>query len=290
MVVYNPEKDIIKYYENVTKITIPAESGKSKKIKEIFINDVNIHPTYVTVNIGNVTIGRFPLILRYYNPHANTWIRYITYNTGNRHDRSLIGLLKLVFGNDFDIEADEDEDIAFEFNQTVARCIVVYEEGKAGIDKTKPGRSQSKNLYSGFLITTSKDITASGVYPLDKPDNPKGFPDIAHGYVIPSGRQLRIKHIAFSQNMVGSTYVKTLYLRKSTKDLFNPFKEGVRVDNEVNPFYASVHLADIPRMDYVIESGYKFEAEIEVVHDGTNNLPAGNPYLIILGVWELTGR
>lgn len=264
-------------FDNVTQAVIEKENGISKRIIDVWIDGVP-DKTFMDVNIGTKRVLRVPL----------KWgdSTFVAEPEQSFHDTSVLQLLGWLFPG-FAIEGDEDEDITFEFNNTIPALHVLYAVQPAGIKKTQLGRSLSEDLVFACPITHSADIIASGNYDLDTCLNPTGFPEIKDGFVIPSGRKLVIKAIAFGSAQAGSTTPTYLHIWDERLELFSPLDHtGVSVAYGKNLLAANITYEDIVRVkDYVIPSGHKLTLNFDASHDGTNNLAAQSVALFLIALW-----
>ena len=267
-------------FDSVTQAVIEKENGISKRIIDVWIDSVP-DKTYMDVSIGTSRVLRTPL----------KWgdCLFVSEPEQSFHDTSILQLLGWMFPG-FAIEGDEDEDITFEFNNTIPTLHVLYAVGPAGIKKTQLGRSLCDELIFACPITHSKDITASGNYKLDKCLNPTGFPEIKDGFVIPSGRRFVLKAIAFGSAIAGSTTPTYLHLWDERLELFSPLDHtGVSVAHGKNLLAADIKFEDIVKVkDYVIPAGHKLTLNFDASHDGTNNIAAETLALFLIGLWGVS--
>lgn len=268
--------------DNATEVKIPAKSGESHRIVEIFI-DSPASDSYFDVVIGTNTVARIPVKLGdslYVAPHS-----------GSLRDYSIIALCKDVFGEEFDLEADQDEDITLKFSAAQGTVHVFYEVGRPGIDKTRLGRSASETIPLFAIVTHSAEVTASGNYDLDQAVVPLGFPEIKDGYVVPSGRTFQIRALSFGASAVGDSKPTYVHIYDETYEFFDPIThKGVSVEPGKNVLVTDIKTLDIYKIEpYAVLSGHKLTLNIDCEHDGTNNIPAGTEKLVLIGLWT-TGR
>jgi len=265
-------------FDNVTKATITKETGISKRIIDIWIDSVP-DKTYVDVSVGTTRVARIPL----------KWgdVTLVSEPEGSLNDISVLQFLAKLF-SEFAIEADQDEDITFEFNNTIPALHVAYVVQKPGIDKTKLGRSASPNLIYACPITHSAAINATKNYPLDTCLFPVGFPEIKDGFIVPSGRQLVLKAIAFGSAAAGSTTPTYLHVWDERTELFTPIDhKGVNVAYGKNLLSANIIYEDIVKIkDYVIPAGHKLALNFDASYDGTNTLAAQSVALFLIALWQ----
>ncbi len=267
------------YQASPTSVTITSKSGESHRVREIYVNNP-VDPSYMNVTIGTTTVARIPVKIND--------VLLVAPTTSSMENKSIIALLKQLFGAEFDFEADEDEDITLTFSAAPSSVHIVYEIGKAGIDKSKLGRSGSQIMPLMQMITHSSAISANGNYSLDTPNMPTGFPEIADGYTIPSGRIFSIKALAFASKAATDTYATYLHIFDETFELFSPIEHtGIPVkpgDNYLSTDITQLDLYQIEQYDLI--AGHKLTANIDAVYDGTNSLAAESDYLILIGLWK----
>jgi hypothetical protein len=265
-------------FDNVTTATISKETGISKRIIDIWIDSVP-DKTYVDINVGTTRVARIPL----------KWgdVVLVSEPEGSLNDISTLQFIAKLFP-DFAIEADQDEDITFQFNNTIPTLHVAYVVQKPGIDKTKLGRSASPNLIYACPITHSAAINATKNYSLDVCLFPVGFPEIKDGFIVPSGRQLVLKAIAFGSAAAGSTTATRLHIWDERTELFTPIgHEGVSVAYGKNLLAANIVYEDIVKIkDYVIPAGHKLALNFDASYDGTNTLAAQSVALFLIALWQ----
>lgn len=269
-----------KYTASGTSVTISAKSGESHRIKEIFI-DSPANNSWMDVVIGTRTVARIPVKLQdslFIAPYNGSWRNY-----------SICQYIRDVFGADVFFEADEDEDITLQFSSSQTGIHVFYEVDKPGIDKTKLGRSESEDYILFSIVTHSSDITASGNYSLNTAKVPRGFPEIIDGFVVPSGREVELRGLAFGAAASGSSIPTYFHIYDETYEFFDPINHtGIRVDPNHNVLIADVKTLDFYLVEpYVFESGHKILLSIDAEHDGTNNIAAETEYAVLIGLWRL---
>jgi len=266
--------------DNVTSLKIPAKSGESHKILEIFI-DSPAADSYMDVTIGNVTVARIPILL-------NDCLFVAPY-TGSMYNESIIALIHKLFGMDADFEADQDEDITFTFSGSQGTVHVFYSVGKPGIDKTKLLRSGCKTLPLFHMITHSATINASANYSLDTPLNPVGFPDIKNGYIVPSGRKIILKALAFRSASNAGTKTTYAHIWDETYEFFDPLThKGISVEPGKNVLAVDIKTFDIYSFpDYEVGAGRKLTLTFDAVYDGANAIAANTAKLVLIGLYAL---
>ena len=267
------------YTDSGTSVTIAARSGESHKLKEIYI-DTPGADTYLDVTIGTKNVARIPVALG-----DNT---YVAPYSGSLDKNSILALIRKLYGNDVEFEADEDEDITLTFSGSQTGIHVFYEVGGTGIDKHKLGRSQSENYIEMAIATHSAAIGASGNYALDTALAPEGFPDIANDFVVPSGRQLVVKALAFGSAASGSSIPTKLHFYDETYEFFDPLgHSGITIDPSHNILKADVTNDTLYTVeDYIIDSGHKITLTMDASYDGTNSIAANTEKAVIVGVWK----
>lgn len=270
-------------FDNATEVTIPAKSGESHRIVELFI-DSPANNTYFDIIIGTKVVARIPV--KYQD------CLFVAPYSGSIYNESIISLLKNLYGDNLDFEADEDEDIVLKFSGAQGTVHVFYEVGKAGIDKTKLGRSQC-NDYVLFAITThSQDIAATGNYKFDTAIAPTGFPDIANDFIMPTGRKLILKALAAGVTSNVGTYPTYMHFYDETFEFFDPEDhKGISIEPGKNMLTVDINTFDIFKVnDYVIMPGHKLTLTFDAVYDGTNTLAAESVYGILIGLYAEIGR
>jgi hypothetical protein len=264
--------------DSPTSVTIAAKSGESHKILEIFI-DSPAADSYFDVAIGNVTVTRVPILM-------NDCLFVAPY-TGSMFNESIISLIHKIFGPEADFEADQDEDLTLKFSAAPGTVHIFYSVGPAGIDKSKLLRSGCKIFALFHILTHSVVINASKNYSLDTPVIPTGFPDIKDGYIVPSGRQLILKALAFRS--ASNTNSKTTYahLWDENFEFFDPVThKGVSVEPGKNVLAVDIKTFDIYNFpDYIFAPGHKLTLNFDAVYDGTNQIAANTAKLIMIGLW-----
>jgi len=266
-------------FNNVTSAVIPKETGISKRILDIWIDSVP-DKTWMDVSVGTTRVARITL----------KWndVLLVSEPEGSLNDISTLQFISKIFP-EFAIEADQDEDITLEFNNTIPALHVLYFVQKAGIDKTKLGRSACPNLVYACPITHSATINATKNYTLDTPRSPTGFPELKDGFVIPSGRQLVLKAIAFGSAAAGSTTPTRLHIWDERTELLTPLDHaGVSIEAGKNLLSADITREDIVKVkDYVIAPGHRISLTFDATYDGTNTIAAGTLALILFGLWQV---
>jgi hypothetical protein len=269
-------------FDNVTTAIIPKAPGESHRLVDIWIDNVPDR-TFVDVSVGTTTVARLPL----------KWgdVILVAEPESSMNDVSTLQFFGKLFPN-FAIEADEDEDITFKFNNTIPSLHVVYAVGPRGVKKNELGRSQSTNFVYAAPITHSVPLNATKNFSLDLCLFPTGFPEIKDGTVIPSGRQFVLKAIAFGTAAAGSTTPTRLHIWDERTELFTPVDHaGVSVANTRNLLAADITREDIVRVkDYVIAPGHKLTLNIDVTYDGTNTIAAQTVALFLIGLWSVVSR
>jgi hypothetical protein len=265
-------------FDNITTATITKETGISKRIIDIWIDSCP-DKTYMDVNVGTTRVARIPL----------KWgdVILVSEPESSLNDISTLQFLAKLFP-EFTIEGDQDEDITFQFNNTIPTLHVTYVVQKAGIDKTKLGRSACPNLIYACPITHSEVINATKNYSLDTCLYPVGFPEIKDGFIVPSGRQLILKALAFGSAIAGATTPARLHVWDERTELFTPIgHEGVSVASGKNLLAANIVYEDIVKVkDYVIPAGHKLALNFDASYDGTNTLAAQSAALFLLALWQ----
>jgi len=264
--------------DSVSEVKIPAHSGESHKILEIFI-DSPANNSYFDVIIGTKPVARIPV--KYQD------CLFVAPYTGSLRNVSIIGLLKELYGEELAFEADEDEDITLKFNATQGTVHVFYEVAEAGIDKTKLGRSQCDDYVLFAISTHTSAISASANYKFDKAIVPTGFPEIIDGFVIPSGRKFVLKALACGVTVSGSTGPTYMHLYDETFEFFDPETHvGISIENGKNMLTVDIKTLDIFRVeDYEFVPGHKITWTFDAVYDGTNTLAAESIYGMLIGLW-----
>ncbi|MEM1542819.1 MAG: hypothetical protein QXV82_09350 [Ignisphaera sp.] len=270
------------YSASPSSITIDAETGYAHRIEEIWI-DNPANKSYMQVIVGTNCVAQLPL----------KWqdCLFVAPFTGSINNISICGLVRDIFGADTYIEGDEDENIVLNFSSAPSHVNILYRRIPKGIDKTKLMRSRSVSLPLFNIVTHSADIKGSGLYDLDVPIVPVGFPAIANRYVISSGRQLTLKALAFGSTAVGTTtksYPTLLHFWDETFELFTPIThQGISVNPSSNILVCNILVNDIFKVpDYVIPYGHTLTLNFNAYHDGTNNITATTLALIIIGLWS----
>jgi hypothetical protein len=264
--------------DSPSSVTIAAKPGESHKIIEMYI-DSPAADSYMDFAIGNVTVARIPILL--------SDCLFVAPYTGSMYNLSIIELIHRIFGADVDFEADQDEDLKITFSSAPGTVHIFYAVGKAGIDKTKLLRSACKNFMLFHMITHSATIDASKNYSLDTPLAPTGFPDIKDAFIIPSGRKLVLKGLAFrSASNAGS---KTTYVHvwDETFEFFDPLThKGISVEPGKNALAVDIKTFDVYTFpDYEISAGRKLTLNFDAVYDGTNAIAANTAKLVLIGLW-----
>jgi hypothetical protein len=269
-------------FNNVTTAIIPKAPGESHRIIDIWIDNVPDR-TYVDISVGTTTVARLPL----------KWgdVILVSEPEYSFNDVSTLQFFGKLFPG-FAIEADEDEDITFVFNNTIPTLHVLYAAGPRGVKKDELGRSRSTNFVYAAPITHSVALNATMNFPLDLCLFPTGFPNIKDGTVIPSGRQFVLKAIAFGTAAAGSTTPTRLHIWDERTELFTPVDHaGVSVASGRNLLAADITREDIVRIkDYVILPGHKLTLNIDVSYDGTNAIAPQSVALFLIGLWSVVGR
>ena len=266
-------------FTSTTQAVIPKEPGVSKRIVDIWIDGVPDR-TYVDVSIGTTRIARLPL----------KWndVTLVSEPENSMNDVSTLQFFsKLV--PEFAIEADQDEDITFTFNNTIPALHVVYVVQKPGINKSLLGRSASPNVLYACPVTHSATVNASINFSLDNALVPVGFPSIADGFVVPSGRQFVLKALAFGTAAAGSTTPTRLHIWDERFEFFSPIEHtGISVEAGRNMLSANIAMEDIVKVkDYVIPAGHKITLNFDASFDGTNTIAAGTLALFLIGLWQV---
>jgi hypothetical protein len=264
--------------DNPTSVTIPAKSGESHKILEIFI-DSPAADSYFDVAIGNVTVTRVPILF-------NDCLFVAPY-TGSMYNESIIALIHKIFGAEADFEADQDEDLTLTFSSAPGTVHIFYSVGPAGIDKSKLLRSGCKVFALFHILTHSKDINASGNYSLDTPQTPVGFPDIKDAYIIPSGRQLILKALAFRSASNAGSKTTYAHIWDENFEFFDPVThKGISVEPTKNVLAVDIKTFDIYSFpDYIFLPGHKLTLTFDAAYDGTNAIAKNTAKLILIGLW-----
>jgi len=264
--------------DNVTELKIAAKAGESHKVVEMFI-DSPPADSYFDVIVGNVVVARIPIL---YNDCL-----FVAPYTGSMYNKSICELLKQIFGPDCEFEADQDEDLTFKFSASVPTVHVFYQVGPPGINKSKLLRSLCKTFVLFHMITHSAEIGATGNYALDTPLPPTGFPDIKHGYVIPSGRQLVLKALAFRSASNVNTKTTYVHIWDENFEFFDPLgHKGISVEPTKNVLAVDIKTFDIFTFpDYIFLPGHKLTLNLDAVYDGTNKIAAGTAKLFLIGLW-----
>jgi hypothetical protein len=261
---------------------IPARSGESHKIVEIWI-DGPAADSYMDITIGTVTVARIPI-------YMNDCLFVAPYS-GSRENESVIALIRRLFGDEADLEADQDEDISFSFSGSPSVFHVLYQVGGTGIDKTRLFRSKSETIALFHILTHSATINASKNYSLDNPLVPSGFPDFKDGSTLPSGREFVLKAIAFRSAVNSGTKTTFLHLWDERFEFFDPLSHaGISVAPNENMLALDIKTFDIFQLeDYAVGSGHKLTATFDAVYDGTNSISANTAKLILMGLWRRAG-
>jgi len=264
--------------DNTNEVVIPAKSGESHRILEIFI-DSPANNSYFDVIIGTKPVARIPVK---YNDCL-----FVAGYTGSVRNQSIIALLKELFGEEFDFVADEDEDITLKFSATQGTIHVFYEVSEAGIDKTRLGRSQCDDYMLFAIATHTKEINASGNYEFDKAITPTGFPDIINEFIVPTGRKFVLKAMAAGVTASGDTKPTAMHLYDETFEFFDPEDhQGISIEPNKNMLTVDIKTFDIYRVDdYEIMPGHKITWTFDAVYDGTNTLAAESIYGILIGLY-----
>ena len=267
------------YTDSGTSVTISARSGESHKIKEVYI-DTPGADTYMDVTIGTKDVARIPIALG-----DST---FVAPYSGSTDKKSIMAIVRELYGDDVYFEADEDEDITLTFSGSQTGVHVFYEVGATGIDKHKLGRSQSENYIDFAIATHSSAVAATGNYALDTAMAPEGFPDIANDFVVPSGRQLVVKALAFGSAASGSSIPTKLHFYDETYEFFDPLNHaGITVDPSHNILKVDVTNNTIYKVvDYIIDSGHKITLTMDASYDGTNSIAADTEKVVIAGLWR----
>jgi len=265
--------------DSVTQIVIEKSPGVSHRIIDIWIDNVPDR-SYVDVIVGTKVVTRLPL----------KWndCLFVAEPEGSFENKSILQFFADLFPG-FSIEGDEDEDITLAFSTTMPSVHVLYLRGPRGIKKTELGRSLSDNFVFACPITHTATINASANYSLDNALVPTGFPNIADGFVIPSGRQFVLKALAFGSTSAGATTATRLHVWDERLELFTPETHaGLSVQAGRNVLVADVTKMQIDVVkDYVIPAGRKLTLNIDATYDGTNALPAGSDALFLIGLWQV---
>jgi len=266
-------------FASPSSVKIPAKSGESHKIIEMWI-DNPAEDSYVDITIGTKGITRIPIKM-------NDCLFFAPY-TGSINNDSIIALLKKIFGDEADLEADQDEDITFTFNTAPGVFHVLYQVGATGIDKTRLLRSGSDTIALFHILTHSKAINASGNYSLDTPLFPAGFPDFRDGSTIPSGREFVLKALAFRSASNAGTKTTFFHLWDERLEFFDPYSHvGISVAPGENMLALDIKTFDIFQLrDYSIAPGHKITLTFSAVYDGTNTIPANTAKAILIGLWR----
>jgi hypothetical protein len=264
--------------DSPTTLKISAKSGESHKILEIYI-DSPAADSYMDVIIGNATVARIPI---YYNDCL-----FVAPYSGSIYNWSIIQLIHKIFGEGADFEADQDEDITLQFSSAPGTVHVFYEVGKPGIDKTALLRSGCKNFALFNMITHSAAINATGNYSLNTSVAPVGFPSIADGFIIPSGRRFILKALAFRSASNGNTKTKYAHIWDENYEFFDPLNHaGISVEPAKNVLAVDIKTLDIYSFpDYEVLSGHKLTLNFDASYDGTNAIAAGTAKLFLIGLW-----
>jgi len=269
-------------FDNVSTAIIPKGPGESHRIIDIWIDSVPDR-TFVDISVGTTTVTRLPL----------RWedVVLVSEPEGSFNDVSTLQFFGKLFPG-FAIEADEDEDITFRFNNTIPTLHVLYAVGPKGVKKDELGRSRSVNFVYAAPITHSLALNATMNFPLDLCLFPTGFPEIKDGFVVPSGRQFMLKAIAFGTAAAGSTTPTRLHIWDERYELFTPIDHsGVSVASTKNLLAADITREDIVRVkDYVIAPGHKLTLNIDVSYDGTNAIAPQTVALFLIGLWSVVSR
>jgi hypothetical protein len=266
-------------FDSVTKATITKETGISKRIIDIWIDSVP-DKTYVDISVGTTRVARLPL----------KWndVILVSEPESSLNDISTLQFLAKIFPG-FTIEADEDEDITFEFNNTIPTLHVLYVVQPKGIKKDQLGRSMSPNMVYACPITHSAPINATKNYSLDVCLFPTGFPEIRDGTIIPSGRQLILKALAFGSAAAGSTTPTRLHIWDERTELLTPIDHaGISVASGKNLLAADITREDIVKVkDYAIAPGHKLTLNFDASFDGTNTIAENTLALFLFGLWSV---
>jgi len=264
------------YLASGTQLTIPARVGYSHRVVEMFI-DSPAERSYVDVYVGPRIVARFPV----------KWndCLFFAPNLGSINNMSLFGWIRNVFGEDFVIEADPSEDITFRFSASQIGVHVFYTETTEGVDKTKPLRSLSPMRVLFHILTHSAVINATKNYSLDVPVVPTGFSEIKDGFIVPSGRQLIIKGLAFGSFKSGTTTATKLHFWKENYEYFTPDRAGIHVERDRNFLVFDITRNDFFTFpDITCNSGEKLSLNFDATYDGTNTISAQVLALFIIGL------
>jgi len=264
--------------DSTSQVVIKAKSGESHRLEEIFI-DSPASESYFDVVIGAVTVARIPVKMGD--------CLFVAPYSGSLYNNSILKLVRDIYGADVYFEADQDEDITLNFNAAQGTVHVFYSVNPPGIDKTKLGRSKSPNTILFHIVTHSATVNASKNYSLDTPLIAIGFPDIKDGYVVPSGRSIILKALAFASAANAGTNPTYLHIYDGTYEFFDPYThKGISVEPGKNVLVADIRSWDVFRVeDYEVLTGHKLTLTFNATYDGTNSIAANTLKLILIGLW-----
>jgi len=266
------------YLASGNSLTIPAKTGYNHTILEIYIDSAP-DKTYMDVYVGSKIVARFPV-----KWGDNLFVAPNAYSINNL---SLLGWIRQLFGEDYKIEGDSSEDIAFKFNNTVTGIHVFYLEHTENIDKSRPLRSLSPTKVLFHILTHSAAINATKNYSLDTPVIPTGFMEIKDGWICPSGKRFTLKALAFGSAQAGSTTPTFLHLWKENLEYITPDHGGVSIKYGQNTLAFDItrnDFFDIP--DITFEAGQKLTINFDASYDGTNAIAANTLAAILIGLEE----
>jgi len=232
------------------------------------------------VYVGPRIVARFPI----------KWndCLFVAPNLGSKDNVSLLEWIRQFYGADYYIEGDSSEDITFKFSASQTGVHVFYLEHTEAIDKSRPLRSLSPTRTLFQIATHSAAINATKNYSLDTAIIPTGYSDIKDGYIVPSGKRIIVKALAFGSTNAGNTVPTKLHFWKENFEYLTPGHEGVTVQPGQNVLAFDItrnDYFDIPDIEFL--PGQKLTINFDATYDGTNAIAAQTLALIILGLEEV---
>lgn len=269
----------VKTVTGADSLNIPAKSGESHRLLEIYI-DGPVDKSYMDIMIGGVVVSRVPVkwgdLLLVAPPESSVM------------NISILQLLRDLFEG-LEFEADQDEDIDIKLSAAPSAIHAVYSIGSPGIDKTLLGRSKCDNRVYVPIITHSGDISASGNVALNKAIVPTGYPEIKDGFTVPSGRVVVLRALTFGAVASGDSKPTKLHVWDENYELFDPEEHGgISVDPSANILKADIGVGDIFRIEpYEIPAGHKITLNMDVTYDGTNAIAAESEIFAPIILWRV---